>query len=98
MIHLYVRGGGGGEGRRGMILCSGSSGISIDFGFEAQALFVSRVERCVSQRSSDAFNVSARFHVKPTFAQRHRVYSICYQSGGIKKASGSAALLARLAM
>lgn len=32
-----------------MVLCSGSSGISIDFGFKVQAPFVSRVERFLSQ-------------------------------------------------
>lgn len=57
MTHLYERGGGGWLGG-GMFLCSGSSGISIDFGFEVQAPFVSGA--LCFQTSSNVFNVSAR--------------------------------------
>lgn len=75
-----------------MILGFGSSGISIDFGSEVQALFVPRVKRPVFKHHqmslmSQLRGTSSTFRCKTDFvcAQRHYIYSICrYQSSGIK--------------
>lgn len=73
-----------------MILCSGSSGISIDFGFEVQAPFVSRVERFLSQHHqmslmSQLGGASSAFRYKTDLLSlKGSDYFVCYKSSGVK--------------